>query len=147
MKRSSFLPVAVLSTFVLFGTAYASASASVSQVSQLSGTTTHWQNQRGSLLTLNFDGQGHVTGTFTNEAPGSCPASVGVPQPVVGTYDGSVVSFVVDFPKCYASTVWNAQLTDSSQTMDSLWIVSANGSSPDYWNNNYVGHDTFKLVG
>lgn len=113
-----------------------------SNIQPLQGNSGTWKNQRGSILSLQFLSGGALTGTFTNEAPGSCQGSLGIAERVYGTYDASVISFVVDFPQCSASTTWNGHISADHRFIDTMWLVSVDGPLSS-WNNNYAGHDEF----
>lgn len=104
--------------------------------------TTTWINEHQSELTLNFESNGKLSGTFTNHAKSACDNYQ--PHPVTGSWDESVVSFVVDFPTCHSQTAWNGHLSPNKNSIDSIWILSyMNSSNPDAWNTNLIGHDKF----
>ncbi|HUK09899.1 MAG TPA: avidin/streptavidin family protein [Stellaceae bacterium] len=102
-----------------------------------------WTNQRGSLLVVtNFDSNtGAITGTYTNNASGSC--DVGTPQAMTGWLahgSGTAISVSVNWLGCGSTTVWTGQL-DPSANFQGMWFLSL--ASPPAWNGVNAGADTF----
>jgi hypothetical protein len=102
-----------------------------------------WTNQYGSVLAVNNynSSTGALTGTFTNNAPGSC--GVGKAQGMTGWLaqgSGTAISFSVNFLGCSSTTVWTGQL-NSNSGFQGLWYLSL--AAPMAWNGISAGADTF----
>jgi hypothetical protein len=105
-----------------------------------------WTNQYGSTLvvTQSDAGSGQLSGTYTNNAAGSC--DVGVPQTMTGWLangaNGAAISFSVNWQNCGSTTVWTGQLNNASG-FQGLWLLSL--AAPMAWNGVSAGADTFTL--
>lgn len=106
-----------------------------------------WTNQYGSVLAVTqFNSStGAISGTYTNNAPGSC--DVGKPQGVTGWLilgaKGNAISFTVDWLDCDSTTVWTGQLK-SNADFQALWLLSLAG--PVVWNGISAGADNFTFT-
>lgn len=106
-----------------------------------------WTNQYGSTLAVtNYNSNtGQITGTYTNQASGSC--DLGKPQDVSGwlaqASGGTAISFSVYFVGCNSTTVWTGQL-NSSSGFQGLWLLSLAG--PVAWNGISAGADNFTFA-
>jgi len=107
-----------------------------------------WTNEYGSTLAVNnFDSNtGAITGTFTNQAAGSC--DLALPQAMSGwlvqTSAGTAIGFSVNFVSCGSTTVWTGQLNSSTFGFQALWLLSL--AEPIVWNGISAGTDTFTLT-
>jgi hypothetical protein len=102
-----------------------------------------WTNQYGSVLSVTAYNQstGQISGTYTNQAPGSC--DVGQPQGMVGWLahgSGTAISFAVNFLGCSSTTTWTGQL-NSASGFQGMWLLSL--AAPPVWNGVSAGADTF----
>ncbi|HUC63556.1 MAG TPA: avidin/streptavidin family protein [Alphaproteobacteria bacterium] len=103
-----------------------------------------WTNQYGSVLAVNSvnNNTGAITGTYTNNAPGSC--GVGRAQGMTGWLawgsNGTAISFSVNFLGCASTTVWTGQL-QSNSNFQGLWYLSL--GAPVVWNGVSAGADQF----
>ncbi len=105
-----------------------------------------WTNQYGSVLavTQSNDATGAISGTYTNNAPGSC--DVGKPQGMTGWLNrgsnnsGIAISFTVNWLGCNSTTVWTGQLK-SNNDFQALWLLSL--AAPVVWNGISAGSDSF----
>jgi hypothetical protein len=103
-----------------------------------------WKNQYGSILNVtSFNpSTGAISGTYTNNATGSC--GVGRPQAMSGwlvqASSGTAISFSVNFLGCDSTTVWTGQLQPSAD-FQGLWFLSLAG--PVVWNGVSAGADAF----
>ena len=106
-----------------------------------------WTNQYKSVLAVtNYNSStGAISGTYTNNAPGSC--GVGTPQPASGwlstSGSGTAISFSVNWPACGSTTVWTGQL-NSASGFQGLWLLSL--AAPLAWNGVNAGADTFTFA-
>jgi len=106
-----------------------------------------WTNQYGSTLSVtSYNGTtGAISGTYTNNAQGSC--NVGKPQPTTGWFqigpNGNAISFAVNWQGCASMTVWTGQVLPSGN-FQSLWYLSL--AAPPAWNGINAGTDTFTLT-
>jgi Avidin family len=106
-----------------------------------------WTNQYGSTLTVtNYDSStGALSGTYTNNAPGSC--DVGKPQGMNGWLAhgsrGTSISFAVNWLGCTSTTVWAGQM-NANAGFQALWLLSL--AAPVAWNGTSAGADTFTLT-
>ncbi|MGL3604876.1 avidin/streptavidin family protein [Rhizobium sp. G187] len=74
----------------------------------LSGTSTTWVNELGSVMTIDVDRKGGVTGYFVNNAPGT--GCRGLPYDLSGHAHGSTIAFSVVWSNgiadCRSATSW-----------------------------------------
>ncbi len=103
-----------------------------------------WTNQYGSTLVVTSvnNNTGQLSGTYTNNAPGSC--DVGKPQAMTGWIawgnTGTAISFTVNWQGCNSTTVWTGQLNNQSG-FQGMWLLSL--AAPVVWNGVSAGADTF----
>jgi avidin family protein len=109
---------------------------------QAPGSTTKWQNERGSTMVLISDGNGNLTGEYTTAV--GCPAVVGKPQKLVGTTNGSAITFTVNWGKapCRSLTSWVGQL-ESPTRINTLWLLALDNNDPKSFKVTYAGSDLF----
>ncbi len=106
-----------------------------------------WKNQYGSVLTVTQynSNTGAISGTYTNNAPGSC--DVGQPQGMTGWLllngNGNAISFAVNWLGCNSTTVWTGQL-DNNADFQALWLLSL--AAPVAWNGISAGADNFTFA-
>jgi Avidin family len=105
-----------------------------------------WTNQYGSVLTVTqIDSNGEMTGTYTNNAAGSC--DVGQPQGMTGWYvsggNGYAISFAVNWQGCNSTTVWTGQVRNDGG-FQALWLLSL--AAPVAWNGISAGADNFTMT-
>jgi hypothetical protein len=105
-----------------------------------------WTNQYGSVLAVTQYNSttGAMSGTYTNNAPGSCGLGTaqGMSGWIVASSNGDAISFTVNFAGCNSTTVWTGQL-NSALGFQALWLLSLAG--PIAWNGISAGTDSFKL--
>jgi hypothetical protein len=80
-----------------------------------------WMNQRGSELDIDsVDGNGKITGHFTNNASGfECK---GTKVDVAGqAISGNEVTFAADFAACYTLTSWLGSV--QGKTLTTTWVL------------------------
>lgn len=108
----------------------------------LQGQTT-WKNQRGSTLVLINDGKGNLTGQYAT-AVGCHP---NVPRKLVGTINGTAITFIVNWEECGSVTAWSGSLDSAGDPKEitTLWLltVGESPSSPANFKSTYAGSDTF----
>lgn len=103
-----------------------------------------WTNQYGSILTVTQynANTGQLTGTYTNNAAGSC--DVGKPQAMTGWLangsNGTAISFAVNWLGCSSTAIWTGQLNNNSG-FQGMWLLSL--AAPVVWNGVSAGADTF----
>lgn len=108
-------------------------------VKGLSGT---WHNQRGSVMTVQVDDNGLLTGTYRS-AVGLCP---GVAHALTGRFarDSRAVAFCVHWDGTSSATAWSGAWNPSTSTLCTTWVLTLARPSQadDEWQNE-VGHDKF----
>lgn len=110
---------------------------------QTPGSTTRWKNERGSTMVLISDGQGNLTGEYTTAV--GCPDVKGKPQKLVGTTNGSAITFTVNWGKvCTSLTSWVGQI-ESPTRINTLWLLALDNKDPQSFKVTYAGSDTFTL--
>ncbi len=103
-----------------------------------------WTNQYGSVLAVTQynSATGAISGTYTNNASGSC--GVGKQQGMTGWLssggNGTAISFTVNWLGCNSTTVWTGQLK-SNADFQALWLLSL--AAPVVWNGISAGSDSF----
>lgn len=103
--------------------------------SSLSGTSTSWVNELGSVMTINVGSDGSVNGTYVNNAQGT--GCQGTPYVLDGRVTGNTIAFSVAWSNgtanCNSVTGWAgyAQVTGANQiqivTQWNLAFISASG--------------------
>lgn len=114
------------------------------RLGNLNQTTTTWKNQRGSTMVLINDGHGNLTGTYTTAV--GCNA--GIPQKLLGTINGSAITFIVNWGgKCTSVTAWAGHFDDPNnpKQIETLWLLSVGtgGTAPSDFKTTYAGSDAF----
>jgi hypothetical protein len=104
-----------------------------------------WTNQYGSILSVtNYNSNtGALTGTYTNNASGSC--GMGKPTAMTGWLaqgSGTAISFTVNWLGCGSTTVWTGQLAPNGN-FQGIWFLSL--AAPVAWNGVSAGADAFVL--
>lgn len=107
----------------------------------LAGT---WVNQFGSRLTLEVDGHGDLTGTYSS---GFGPLA-GRTHRVLGMYDvpdgpAVLLSFLVDWAEAHCVTAWSGQCFVEEREIRTTWLMTAETAPGDEWKATVVGHDMF----
>ncbi len=106
-----------------------------------------WTNQYGSVLTVTQynNATGAISGTYTNNAPGSC--GVGRQQGMTGWLvfggNGTAISFTVNWLGCNSTTVWTGQWKNNAD-FQALWLLSL--AAPVVWNGISAGADNFTFT-
>lgn len=94
-----------------------------------------WKNELGSLMTVNVNSSGTLSGTYTTAV--GCGA--GKARALIGYCNGYAVTFSVNWQECASTTAWSG--TYSNQTLTTLWqLVLAQQPA---WNSIIAGTDTF----
>ncbi|GEM_PF-3236888 len=105
-----------------------------------------WDNQLGSELVLEDDGEGGLTGTY-RRADGLNPDSTYL---VRGSYDVMtkgpcrVLGFVVNWSEHQTITVWSGRFNPDDQTIGATWLMTTESDEADEWRSTFVGHDMFR---
>ena len=105
-----------------------------------------WDNQLGSELSLEDDGEGGLTGTYRS-ATGVSP---GATYLVRGAYDVvtpgpcRVVGFVVSWGEHQTVTAWSGRFDPEEDTIRASWLMTTESDEAQEWRSTFVGHDTFR---
>jgi len=110
-----------------------------------------WYNELGSVLQLQQDDQGFLTGTYITGTHPEWGAF-----PVAGRYDlhqqaskGITLGFVVNWQNsthvAYSSTSWSGQciMGKDGPEIFSMWLLSSSTDEADEWGSIQVGQDIF----
>lgn len=100
-----------------------------------------WTNDAGSRMVLKVDADGMVRGTYVTAL--GCRA--GEEQPLVGSCNGTALTFSVNFHGCGSTTAWTATVrqTDDGPRIQALW-QRAVGEDPPAWDAVTAGSSTFR---
>jgi len=110
-----------------------------------------YQNQRGSkmILTWHSDSKktGTLSGTFTT-AVGNCKKDMRVPLPLVGYFNGNIISVTVNFPHCKQIVAMTGNLNGDQTSIHTLWLDANQADDPQgkNWNTNIVGSDVYQII-
>ncbi len=113
----------------------------------LATTSTSWQNQSGSTMTINIDTSGNVTGHYINRASGT--GCQGTPYVLNGRVNGNFIAFSVAWSNatanCNSVTGWAgyAQAVGSNVEIVTNWNLAYQGGSGSQIGQ---GSDTFTYV-
>jgi Avidin family len=115
----------------------------------LTGTSVQYVNELGSTMTISFNADGTVTGTYTSLVSGG---SGTVSGPLSGWYQGYVLAWSVQWPSNPPSiTSWVGafvQNASGSYNLDTMWLLvsqSANpGNASEFWSAVNTGSDLFQ---
>lgn len=101
--------------------------------SSLVSTSTTWQNQSGSTMTITVDSNDQVSGQYINRASGTgCQNS---PYPISGRVDGNFIAFAVAWDNgtenCNSVTGWAGYAQASGSTIEIVtqWNLAYQGGS------------------
>ncbi|MCJ7993567.1 hypothetical protein J5N58_02950 [Rhizobium cremeum] len=99
--------------------------------SSLVSTSTTWQNQSGSTMTITVDSNDQVSGQYINRASGTgCQNS---PYPISGRVDGNFIAFAVAWDNgtenCNSVTGWAGYAQASGSTIEIVtqWNLAYQG--------------------
>lgn len=105
-----------------------------------------WENQLGSELVLEDDGEGGLTGTYRSAA-GATPDARYL---VRGTYDVMtcgpcrVLGFVVSWGEHQTITAWSGRFDPAEDTIRASWLMTTESDEAGEWRSTFTGHDTFR---
>jgi len=103
-----------------------------------------WVNELQSTMTLRVNGT-TVTGTYTTtKSRGGGPLP---PHPLVGSVNGNLIAFIVNWTDKAAITSWVGQLSEPD-TIFALWQMTLQVDDPsqDLWESIWAGSDTFNRL-
>ncbi len=115
-----------------------------SAAQQVSGL---WVNQFGSLLEIECDGAGHVTGTFESGVGGGSGRHevIGFVDPTPSTVTVPV-GLVVTWRPAHSVTVWSGHYRSDEDTIAATWLLAGEPADHQDWHATTVGHDLFHRV-
>lgn len=119
-------------------------------VAQTSSSVTY-KNQRGSMLMLEWHRDladtGTLTGTF-NTAVGNCKADIGVPLPILGYFNGNVITVTVNFPHCKQAVAMTGNVSKDLNSIHTLWMDAnqAEDAQGKDWSANIFGADVYQKI-
>lgn len=103
-----------------------------------------WKNQMGSTMTLVVNGQS-VAGEYTSTDSSSGAQAKGR---LVGSIDGDLIAFVVNWDDYFSLTAWNGQLV--GDTLKTLWLlvkdIPDTNEQQKLWQSTNIGADQFTRV-
>lgn len=105
-----------------------------------------WDNQLGSELVLEDDGEGGLTGTYRS----ATGANSDTTYLVRGCYDllthgpCRVLGFVVNWGEHQTVTSWSGRFHQEEETIRATWVMTTESDEVDEWRSTFVGHDTFR---
>ena len=110
-----------------------------------------YQNQRGSTLTLQWQGDEKQTGTLTGTfitVVGNWPADMNKPMPLTGFFNGNAVAFTVNFPNCKQIVSITGNVIKDGDEIPTLALGIAQNEYPTgkNWNSNIIVADVYKKV-
>ena len=109
---------------------------------QLEASST-WYNELGSVMVLNADGNGGLTGTYKS-AVGTSP----VPVALSGRYtlqNPITIGWSVAWSAVNATTSWSGQaiVINGVQTIVTTWLLTSQTSQSDEWESTMIDQDVF----
>jgi len=105
----------------------------------------NWCNQLGSVLSLEVDQLGTITGEYRS---GTGPLA-GRPYPLHGSCDPRpttfpmALGFVVDWREVHGATAWVGHFFPEDDVIRMTWIMATETDAEDDWKSTMVGHDVF----
>ena len=104
-----------------------------------------YENSRGSILELNFNKKGPLTGTFTTAvASKECQDVIGRERPITGYLEGTAITFSVNYPTCGSVVTLTGHINPSKDTIDAIAIIVHQASSfTEGPGSQFITHDTF----
>jgi len=114
----------------------------------LAGSQATYVNELGSTMSLTFNADLTLTGTYTSNVSGGGGSVTG---PIVGWYNGFVIAWSVLWPSNPPSmTSWVGAFVTGSQgyNIDTMWLLVSQAPQPgnpmDFWNEVNTGSDLFQ---
>jgi len=105
-----------------------------------------YKNGRNSMLTLQFNTDNSLTGSFTNAvASKACPQSVGVKRPIQGYTAENTITIIVNYPDCATVVTFIGSLKNDKKIIDTTALV-AYQTSKDNFASLMLTHDVFKVL-
>lgn len=103
----------------------------------------NWKNELKSTMSLEVNGS-RVKGRYTSVESETGKIATGL---IVGTVNGNIITFVVDWDGLAATTTWSGQLVeiDGEQKIQTLWLLNkyVDGTAKELWQTTLIGTDTF----
>lgn len=97
----------------------------VSQASFAANDTVNYKNGRGSLLTLQFNADNTINGTFTTAvASKECQQAIGMKRPVIGFVAKNSITFSTNYPDCGSVVTFIGNVEKDRNTIDTTAMVA-----------------------
>ncbi|MCC2666510.1 MAG: Avidin family [Gammaproteobacteria bacterium] len=97
----------------------------LSQMVFAASDSINYKNTRGSMLTLQFNLDNTLAGTFTTAvASKECPQAIGMKRPIIGFIAKNAITFSTNYPACGSVVTFIGNIEKNKTIIDTTAIVA-----------------------